>query len=99
MTRHLKLFSALAFLFLAAGIAPAAENAQPQKIPSGEKLVQEKCEGCHHEEVYTSKTRKVQSIGQLKSQVESCARASKAGFTEKQLEKVVSYLNRTYYKF
>lgn len=91
-----------AALRIAAGVAlifgAQAWSADAAPMP-GKALVEAKCTGCHHSEVYTSPTRKVVNLDGLKKQVAACSDAAKTGWTEAQQAEVVAYLNTEFYKF
>lgn len=83
----------LAVLFIFASPAMAAD---PVK---GKTLHDQKCFGCHDTRQYTRKNRIIHTFEDLEGRVEFCDAASKAGFTPEDIEDVVAYLNKEFYKF
>ena len=69
------------------------------KATPGKALVEKSCVGCHKNEVYTAATRKIASLSALREQIEACANAAKAGWTDAEKAEVVEYLNMEFYKF
>ena len=62
-------------------------------------LVQRDCMSCHGNEVYTRKDRMVNSLDALRHQINRCHQATGKNWTPEDVEAVVQYLNRGYYKF
>lgn len=65
----------------------------------GKKLHDQKCFGCHDTRQYTRKNRIIHTFEDLQGRVEFCDAASKAGFSPEDIEDVVAYLNKEFYKF
>lgn len=65
----------------------------------GKTLHDAKCFGCHDTHQYTRKNRIIHTFEDLQGRVEFCDAASKAGFTPEDIEDVVAYLNKEFYKF
>ena len=73
----------------------------------GAKLVQEKkCETCHHNKtlgdakaIYLRKDRRVTSIEKLKAQVAACNSELNLQLFPDEEEHIVSFLDKTYYRF
>ena len=83
----------LAAFFVFALPAMAADPAK------GKTLHDQKCFGCHDTRQYTRKNRIIHTFEDLEGRVEFCDAASKAGFTPEDIEDVVAYLNKEFYKF
>lgn len=65
----------------------------------GKTLHESKCQGCHDTRMYTRKNRIVHTFDDLHSRVQFCDSASNAGFTLEDIDDVVAYLNKEFYKF
>ena len=65
----------------------------------GKTLHDAKCFGCHDTRQYTRKNRIIHTFEDLQGRVEFCDAASKAGFSPEDIEDVVAYLNKEFYKF
>lgn len=65
----------------------------------GKTLHDAKCQGCHDTRQYTRKNRIIHTFEDLHSRVEFCDAASNAGFTLDDIDDVVAYLNKEFYKF
>lgn len=57
------------------------------------------CTECHDTSVYTRKNRRVNSLNGLIAQVRACSRLPKKPLTPAQVDDVIAYLNKTYYRF
>ena len=68
-------------------------------IENGAELHFDDCTGCHQEEVYTRENRVVGSLEHLGRQVRFCRDAVGAQWFDDDVEDVIAYLNRTYYRF
>ncbi len=79
--------------FVALPLCNAADRA-----PTGQELFQQKCASCHPSPTFHP-SEKVSNLQALRSQVEVCADAAKAGWGPEELGKVATYLNEIYYKF
>ncbi len=62
-------------------------------------LVQRDCMSCHGDEVYSRSNRMVNSLDGLRHQIGRCHQATGKNWSPDQVEAVVQYLNRSYYKF
>jgi mono/diheme cytochrome c family protein len=89
-------FSAACMLsaaFMMAGHAAAAGD--PAR---GEKLHQD-CLGCHGTELYVPPKAKIKVLSTLKKEVEKWNDRMNPKFTRQEVEDLVAYLNRDFYKF
>lgn len=82
---------ALSLILACASTTALAENAKT--------LVQRDCMSCHGDEVYTRSNRMVNSLDGLRHQIGRCHQATGNNWSRDQIESVVQYLNRNYYKF
>ena len=78
---------------------PAVEHKTVAAESSGEELHQANCTRCHANIVYTRDDRKVTSLDGLKKQVQMCDTQLETQLFPEDLDKVVTYLNETFYKF
>ena len=65
----------------------------------GKALHDAKCHGCHDTRQYTRKNRIVHTFDDLHARVQFCDAASNAGFSLDDIDDVVAYLNKEFYKF
>lgn len=65
----------------------------------GKALHEAKCQGCHDTRQYTRKNRIVHTFDDLHARVQFCDAASNAGFSLDDIDDVVAYLNKEFYKF
>ena len=72
----------------------------------GKKLHDAKCAACHKQlyggdgsTIYTRSDRNIQTIEGLIGQVNGCNQRVNANFSGNDINDVVNYLNKTYYKF
>jgi len=86
----------ISMLTAACIIASPVQAADPVK---GKTLHDQKCFGCHDTRQYTRKNRIIHTFEDLQGRVEFCDAASKAGFSPEDIEDVVAYLNKEFYKF
>jgi cytochrome c553 len=91
---HKRLLLLTATCLLAAGVLPAAAVAD-----NGATLHQEHCTSCHDDSVYSRKDRRVTSPAGLKKQVQRCELSLGLKWFDEDVDDVVNYLNKTYYKF
>ena len=91
---HKRLLFLTATYLLAAGVLPAAAVAD-----NGATLHQEHCTSCHDDSVYSRKDRRVTSPAGLKKQVQRCELSLGLKWFDEDVDDVVNYLNKTYYKF
>jgi mono/diheme cytochrome c family protein len=87
-----KAAAAIAALLLAAPAAGAGAAAK------GETLHQD-CLGCHGAELYVSPRAKVKTLAALKKEVEKWNDRMNPKFTKQEIDDLVAYLNRDFYKF
>jgi len=66
---------------------------------SGKEIHQANCVRCHASVVYTREDRKVTSLDGLTKQVQMCNTQLETQLFPEDLDKVVTYLNETFYKF
>jgi len=66
---------------------------------NGEQLHASKCQGCHDSSVYTRANRFIQNRDALHKQVSRCDKQVRAEWTALQIDDVVNYLDKKYYKF
>lgn len=92
---------AILVLLFAGGVGrAAAETAMlPGDPAAGEKLHATYCVRCHNASVYTRKNRRVNSLSGLMAQVRACSRLPKEPLTLEQVDDLIAYLNKTYYRF
>ncbi len=88
-----KLLSILIFISVSISQPSYADNA------AGQVLVDQACQQCHDNGMYSRSNSIVQSYPELQARVEFCENASKAHWAEPQINQVIEYLNDTYYKF
>ncbi len=74
------------------------EKTEPAEV-TGESLVKANCVRCHGDEVYTRADHKVTSLEGLAKQVRMCDTQLEVRLFPEDLDKIVTYLNETYYKF
>ena len=92
MTRHLVPWLACAALLLPA-LGEAAD------IARGKELHQANCMQCHGTGVYVRDDRRIHSLEALQHQVKRCKTALGAAWPDDQVDDVVEYLNRNFYRF
>jgi hypothetical protein len=85
--------AALLLLIFLAGPVVAAD------IENGEDLHFENCTGCHDETVYTRENRNVQSLERLGRQVRFCKDSLELTWFDEDVDDVIEFLNRNYYRF
>jgi cytochrome c5 len=66
---------------------------------SGQSIHQVHCTRCHGSEVYSRADHKVTSLDALGKQVRMCDSQLETQLFPEDLDKVITYLNETYYKF
>ena len=82
------------FLLLCATTAAGTAD-----IENGDDLHFEHCTGCHDETVYTRTNRNVKSPERLRLQVRFCKDSLELIWFDEDVDDVVEFLNRTYYRF
>ena len=65
----------------------------------GKALVEKDCQGCHDNRIYTRPNRIIHSLPDLENRVRFCETQNGKHWSEAQIEAVVQYLNRAYYRF
>lgn len=86
---------ALACATVSAGAAYAQGNADNGK----ELFNKSQCMKCHGAEIYTRPERKVKDLESLGRQVRMCDSQLSVNWFDDEINDVVAYLNREYYKF
>lgn len=75
-----------------------AQTANAEAMP-GEALVDQACQQCHDNGIYSRKNSILRSYPELQARVEFCESNSNAHWDEAKINQVIEYLNHTYYKF
>lgn len=88
----MRIFGIALFFAMAAQAAAAGDPTR------GEKLHQY-CLGCHGAELYVSPRAKVKTLAALKKETERWNERMNPRLTKQEIEDVVSWLNRDFYKF
>ncbi|HWA39327.1 MAG TPA: hypothetical protein VG873_15830 [Burkholderiales bacterium] len=83
---------------LLALLSGCAEPAPPPDPARGEAL-HKSCLQCHETELYVPPRRKVQSLEALRKETTRWAGSYNPGFTPAEIEDLVAYLNRDFYRF
>lgn len=65
----------------------------------GKDLVNNSCQQCHDNSIYTRSNSILSSFPELQARVEFCENAANAHWNESELSQATEYLNDTYYKF
>jgi mono/diheme cytochrome c family protein len=86
---------ALLLLGLAAGCAEPV----PPGDPARGEVLHRSCLQCHETELYVPPKRKVQSLEQLRKETVRWGGMYNPGFTPAEVEDLVAYLNRDFYRF
>lgn len=76
-----------------------SSSAYAQVTDQGEQLHASKCQACHDSSVYTRANHFIQNRAALHAQVSRCSKQARADWTAQQIDDVVNYLDRKYYKF
>ena len=71
----------------------------PGDAANGKRLFDTNCTGCHDTGVLTRKDRFVQSLDELKEQLDNCAHMANKGFSESETQDLLKYLNDEFYQF
>ncbi len=71
----------------------------PGDSAAGKRLADADCMRCHNTEVYSSKDRKVRSIGALKEQLNNCSHAAEKSYSAIETQDIIKYLNDNFYHF
>lgn len=92
-----RFFLNIGLLLLALGFyAGHAKAANPEQ---GKKLYESSCFSCHDSGIHTRKETIIHSLSALRKRVQFCESMNKLGWSDKQKEDVIAYLNATFYKF
>lgn len=86
-------------LFFGIQRADAGTAVVPGDPVQGAKLHAAYCTECHDTSVYTRKNRRVNTLMGLIAQVRACSRLPKKPLTPAQVDDVIAYLNKMYYRF
>ena len=65
----------------------------------GKVLYEKSCTKCHSTKVFTRDDRGIKSLEGLKSRVKQCSLAAESQWGDEEINTVVDYLNKNYYKF
>jgi len=91
------------FAGLAACILGAAVMASGHAVAAGDPArgakLHEDCLGCHGTELYVPPKAKIKTLSTLKKEVEKWNDRMNPKFTKQEIEDLVAYLNRDFYKF
>lgn len=88
----------MAGLLLCAGLFTAGPAAAAGDAARGASL-HEACLGCHGAELYVPPKAKVKSLTALKKEVDKWNDRYNPKFSKQEVEDLVAYLNRDFYKF
>lgn len=84
---------------LAALLAACGEPPVPAADPARGEALHGACTQCHGTEVYVPPKRRVSSLDQLRKETIRWAGMYNPGFTPAEIEDLVAYLNRDFYRF
>lgn len=85
-------------LVLAAALGLAAEGAGAQDLPRGQELFEDQCQACH-DDFQRPESRHVTSLGDLRKRIEAWGTHTGTGWKKEEVNDVLFYLNRMFYKF
>lgn len=68
-------------------------------IAHGKTLHAANCVGCHQQEVYTRKDRRITSLDSLRGQVARCEANLNLKMFPEDIDAITDYLNASYYQF
>jgi cytochrome c553 len=71
----------------------------PLFADKGKTLYEKSCTKCHGTEVFTREDRGIKSLEGLKSRVKQCSMAAESKWIDAEINEVVQYLNKNFYKF
>lgn len=91
MKYHVQASGILALLVFSTGHAA--------DLDKGKALLEENCVRCHGSDVYTRQDRRVTTLSGLQTQVQRCEQMLDLTWFDNDVQNVVSYLNKQYYKF
>jgi len=79
--------------------AQAALAKDPDPVNGQKLFAASKCLSCHGTEVFTKTDRRVKDFPALDAQVRRCDANLSTNWFDDEIQDVVAYLNKTYYKF
>lgn len=77
----------------------AARQAWSEGDPSRGAALHEACLGCHGTELYVPPRAKIKSLSALRKEVDKWNDRYNPKFTKQEIEDLVAYLNRDFYRF
>jgi len=86
-------------LLLAISLIITTFNSQAADLDNGRTLHTGNCLACHTSNMYKSKVRKVHDLAALTARVKRCDFSLGTQWFDDDIDDVVAYLNRDYYKF
>jgi hypothetical protein len=90
----------LPMLLLALPLATqAATQAAPPDPEEGRRLVEQHCQSCHKDDLYTRPGRKIGNWNQLRNQVQRCELSLGLKWFDSEIESVTHHLDREFYRF
>ncbi len=89
-----KILASVLLGLLSISISPIYASEHP-----GQKLLDDGCQQCHNNGMFSRPKSILQSYPELQARVEFCDSAANTHWTEQQFRQVIEYLNDTYYKF
>ena len=84
---------------LLAGLLGVSTPAMSVEIDRGQALYENHCQECHDERAHTREGRKVDSVAGLRASVTSWSLHAGLGWSQKEVDDVIRYLDRRFYKF
>jgi hypothetical protein len=84
---------------LALGISLLAGTAAATDVAHGQQLQQKNCMGCHDNNIYTRKERKITSLDGLHKQIHRCDQSLGLTWFDEDVDDVAAYLNQNFYHF
>lgn len=88
----------LTIMFLACSLFFSVSSALA-KPDRAETLVKESCQRCHDNSIFTRPNSIIFSYSALKKRVHFCESMAGAGWSEKDINDVIDYLNHNFYHF
>ena len=89
----------VAVLLILIGASMVAFMAQAANVENGKAIHASKCMACHDNGIYTRPDSIIHSYSSLQNRVKFCDVAADANLSEAQINDVIAYLNRNFYKF
>jgi mono/diheme cytochrome c family protein len=84
---------------LLAGLATGTQAlAQPRNFQRGQELFEHHCQACHYD-FNRADTRHVRSLEELRQKIEGWAVHTNAGWRKGEVDDVLFYLNKSFYRF